>query len=319
MVDEEFCVYWLNNIRGIGNTKISELMAIFGSACGVYNAGEQELKDAMSGSNVRFSHGDFDNLIACRNAEWVRREYESLVAKQIAFTYPGRADYPVRLGMIYDAPHILYYKGHLPDAAPSVAIIGARACSAYGRQIAEMFGRELARAGVQVVSGLATGIDTFGQRASAEAGGRTFAVLGSGVDVCYPRSNIGLYADTMIHGGILSEYPPGTKPSAGNFPVRNRIISALADVVVVVEARRRSGTLITVDAALEQNKDIMAVPGRVGDVLSEGCNYLLKQEHMLLHRREIFWKYLELILLIKKKKIILYLQARKKRCMVVSV
>ena len=288
MVDEEFCVYWLNNIRGIGNTKISELMAIFGSACGVYNAGEQELKDAMLGSNVRFSHGDFDNLIACRNAEWVRREYESLVAKQIAFTYPGRADYPVRLGMIYDAPHILYYKGHLPDAAPSVAIIGARACSAYGRQIAEMFGRELARAGVQIVSGLATGIDTFGQRASAEAGGRTFAVLGSGVDVCYPRSNIGLYADTMIHGGILSEYPPGTKPSAGNFPVRNRIISALADVVVVVEARRRSGTLITVDAALEQNKDIMAVPGRVGDVLSEGCNYLLKQgAHVVTQTRDI--------------------------------
>ncbi len=186
--------------------------------------------------------------------------------------------YPARFDSLPDKPDLLYVIGELPDDhAPSVAIIGARMCSRYGHNTAFTFGKKLAEKGVSVVSGMALGIDGAAQEGALAGGGKTYAVLGCGVDVCYPRSNTNLYNQIPGHGGILSELPPGTKPLRYNFPLRNRLIAALADVVIVVEARKKSGSLITVDYALEQGKSVYAVPGRVGDALSDGCNFLIAQ------------------------------------------
>lgn len=186
-------------------------------------------------------------------------------------------DYPERLRTIADPPKEIYVLGRLPEAElPTVAVIGARDCSEYGKYVASGLGAVLGRGGIQVVSGMARGIDGIGQEAALDAGGSSFAVLGCGVDVCYPAGNRRLYDKLKRSGGILSEYPPGTPPHAWHFPPRNRIVSGLADVVVVVEARMKSGTLITVDMALEQGREVYVVPGRVTDPLSAGCNRLLK-------------------------------------------
>ena len=186
-------------------------------------------------------------------------------------------DYPRRLKELPKPPEKLYVLGSLPkDNVPSVAVIGARDCSEYGRYVAAHLGSILGKSGVQVVSGMARGIDGIAQEAAVDAGGCSFAVLGSGVDVCYPVGNKRLYEKLKEKGGILSEYPPGTPAIARNFPIRNRIVSGLSDAVIVVEAREKSGTLITVDMALEQGREVYAVPGRITDGLSVGCNRLLK-------------------------------------------
>jgi DNA processing protein len=171
----------------------------------------------------------------------------------------------------------LFYKGKLPDDnIPTVAMVGARACSNYGRNMAKIIGKELSEKGVQIISGMARGIDTYSQLGALEGRTATFAVLGCGVDICYPTENVELYADIIKNGGILSEYPPGSAPEKWHFPQRNRIISGLSDKTVVVEAKERSGSLITVEWALEQGKDVMAVPGHIGERLSHGCNRLIR-------------------------------------------
>lgn len=175
-------------------------------------------------------------------------------------------------------PDALRYRGCLPEEGrAAVAVIGARTCSSYGREMAQWFAGELAAAGVQIVSGMARGVDGIAQQAALDRGGKSFAVLGCGTDVCYPKENEELYERLLTEGGIVSEHPAGTPPIACHFPTRNRIISALSDLVLVVEARERSGTLITVDFALEQGKDVYVLPGRVSDSLSGGCNRLLRQ------------------------------------------
>jgi DNA processing protein len=179
---------------------------------------------------------------------------------------------------------------------PTVALIGARDCSEYGRNVASRLGFVFGQKGIQVISGMARGIDGISQEAAVDAGGTSYAVLGSGVDVCYPTGNRRLYEKLKVSGGILSEYPPGTKALAHHFPPRNRIVSGLADAVIVVEARAKSGTLITVDMALEQGREVYVVPGRITDDLSVGCNRLVKMgagllldtEEFLDELREIF-------------------------------
>lgn len=200
-----------------------------------------------------------------------------LEEKQIRTVCVEEEGYPLRLAQLSDPPYMLFYKGHLPEEAQrSVAVIGARRCSDYGRRAADYFGRELAKAGVPVISGLAVGIDGLSQSACVEEGGTSYGVLGSGVDIIYPAGNRKLYYDLQEKGGILSEYLPGTESIAWHFPQRNRIISGLADLVLVVEAREKSGTLITVEYALQQGREVFAVPGRVGDNLSLGCNRLIR-------------------------------------------
>ena len=187
-------------------------------------------------------------------------------------------NYPKVLLQYEKVPKTLYYRGRLPEAGcPTVAIVGARACSNYGRLYARKWAKELSQAGVQIISGMARGIDTYAQLGALEGGTPTFAVLGCGVDYCYPEENIELYRDIIRSGGgILSEYKEGEKPLAWHFPQRNRIISGLADLVVVIEAKPKSGSLITVEWALEQGKDVMAMPGPIGEPLNEGCNQLIR-------------------------------------------
>ncbi|MBP5609064.1 MAG: DNA-processing protein DprA [Lachnospiraceae bacterium] len=188
------------------------------------------------------------------------------------------AMYPGKVRCLPDAPYALFYRGELPDPDKKhVAVIGARKCSDYGRRTAEYFGRELAGAGVGVISGMARGIDGMAQEACVDAGGKSYGMLGSGVDVIYPLSNKGLYHKLTENGGVISEYPPGREALSFHFPARNRLISAFSDLLIVVEAREKSGTFITVNQALEQGKDVYAVPGRIEDELSRGCNRLIAQ------------------------------------------
>ncbi len=190
----------------------------------------------------------------------------------------NEAEFPLRFKNIKEPPEAVYVAGMLPEPEQkAVAIIGSRGCSFYGRQMAEWFGSSLAREGVVVVSGMATGIDGISQRAALSVGGRSVGVLGCGLDICYPAANRDLYQALRKKGCLLSEYPAGSPPEAWHFPRRNRLISALADLVLVIEAKEKSGTLLTVEYALEQGKEVYALPGRVNDPLSAGCNRLLEQ------------------------------------------
>lgn len=214
--------------------------------------------------------------------EWnVFSQYQQILTNHI-FCVPKYLDgYPTKLKEIDDAPSALFVKGKLPDEnMPLVAIIGSRNCSNYGSMMAKQLGKRLAENRIGVISGLARGIDGIGQLAALENGGCSFGVLGSGVDVCYPEENYDLYerlANGECHSGVISEFVPKTPVERNHFPMRNRIISGLADAIVVIEAKEKSGTLITVERALEQGKNVYAIPGRLNDRLSYGCNRLISQ------------------------------------------
>lgn len=199
--------------------------------------------------------------------------------KKIIYYGKNHPRYPEKLKELEAVPAGLYVLGSLPDKSKkTAAIVGARACSPYGRRQARYFARVLSRQGVQIISGLASGVDAAAHEGALEGGTATFAVQGCGADICYPRENFGIYRRIAEGGGgILSEFEPGSRPLAWHFPRRNRIISGLSDLVLVVEARIRSGALITADCALEQGKTVYAVPGRLDDPLSEGCNRLIFQ------------------------------------------
>ena len=187
------------------------------------------------------------------------------------------AGYPDRLRQIPDPPIVLWVKGTVESLnAPAVAIVGSRAATPTGVSVATRLGRELAEAGLVVVSGMARGVDAAAHRGALDAGGRTVAVLGSGADVIYPREHAAIAQQIAERGAIVSELAPGTPPLAANFPLRNRIISGLARAVVVVEASDKSGSLITARAALEQGRDVLAVPGNVISGRHRGCHALIK-------------------------------------------
>lgn len=198
--------------------------------------------------------------------------------KQIQLVTICDKAYPRKLKNINQPPYALYYRGQLPKDEVTVAIVGSRKCSEYGRCMTERLAEELARCNVSVVSGLAYGIDCAGHAGALWGNGKTYGVLGCGVDICYPTAAKNIY-DNILHspGGILSEYPPGTNPLPVFFPARNRIISGLSDIVIVMEARLRSGSLITADFAMEQGRDVYALPGRISDKNSQGTNRLIYQ------------------------------------------
>ena len=187
------------------------------------------------------------------------------------------AEYPQKLNNYPKMPEILFAKGNLPDAKkPTAAIVGARACSPYGRIQAFRYAKILSSAGVQIISGMAYGIDAEAHKGALEGGTPTYAVLAGGVDICYPSGNRPLYARILReNGGILSEQPPGMRARNYFFPARNRIISGLADLVLIVEAREKSGSLITAQWALDQGKTVYAIPGPVNEELSIGCHKLI--------------------------------------------
>lgn len=263
--------YWLAKVEEVGGSARRKLFEVFGSAKEIFAAKESALKGAgISEKAVRA-------LLSSRYREGVFEEFHKLPERHIYFVTKDEAIFPERLTTIPDAPDFLFYRGELPlEQKPSVAIVGARECSVYGRGIAQMLAEELAGVGVQIISGMARGVDGHAQRAALNFG-KSFAVLGCGVDLCYPMENFSLFEELIKKGGIVSEYAPGSPGSAWHFPMRNRILSGLSDGLVVVEARKKSGTLITVECALEQGRDVFAVPGRITEALSEGCNELIRQ------------------------------------------
>lgn len=275
-MDETFCAYMLSCVKGVGGQKIKKLLAAFGSGRAVFSASESALS-AVEG----ISKKDAAAIAAQGSAECVRRaasDYEKMLKKGIKFTRMGDAKYPEKLKNIYNPPYSLFYKGSLPDPKKkTVAVVGARNASYMGAAVAEKMGRALAESGIQVAGGLARGVDVAAHRGALSiAGGRTFAVMGCGADVCYPRQNIEEYTRMQEAGGIISELPPSSPPLPGNFPMRNRIISGLSDAVLVVEAGKKSGSLITAEFALEQGRDVFVVPGAIDDERYEGSNELIK-------------------------------------------
>lgn len=279
---------WLDRIPEIGAASILALRQAMGEdryfAERFYRMTKAEREAAalraLSQSGMRSERAA--RRKACLMAAGAEREpgqyAEEMEEQEIRFAVYDDPEYPQKLRNLPDPPFGLYYYGRLPsDTHPSAAIIGTRMASAYGRDQARVFAREIAREGVQIISGMAIGIDGIAGRGALDADGDTFAVLGCGVDICYPKENLDLYEALLERGGILSEYPPGSEPQKKMFPSRNRIISGLSDVVLVIEAREKSGTLITVDRALEYGIDVYALPGRVSDRNSRGCNELIRQ------------------------------------------
>lgn len=264
--------YWISNLAQIGPIKIEKLLQIFGSVEAVYEATKEQLELASV-----LKQKEIETLISSRDIEQILAKLNKLKMDGIHFISKDDPSYPKRLKQIYGAPYALYAKGNLLQNENKIlAIVGARESSPYGKEMAKYFAGALASEGVVIISGLARGIDSYAHEGALSVGGITYGVMGCGIDICYPKENINLYMDMQQKGGIISEYAPGIQPFSSNFPMRNRIISGLCDGILVIEAKEKSGSLITVDMGLEQGKDIYAIPGRVTDRLSEGCNNLIK-------------------------------------------
>jgi len=267
--------YWLMllSVPGIGPARFRTLVERFGSPRRVLEASLNEL--------MSVPHLDKKIAIAVRNYRddvWLRRQLTSITGNQIRVVCYQDDNYPARLRQIHDPPPLLFVKGSLEAlSSESVAIVGTRRPSSYGRLTAERLAGDLARLGITVVSGMARGIDSVAHRATLEKGAMTIAVLGCGVDVVYPPENVRLRDAISKNGAVVSEFPMGTSPEAQNFPRRNRIISGLSLGVVVIEAGERSGALLTAEYALEQNREVFAVPGNVDAAKSRGTNALIKQ------------------------------------------
>ena len=263
----------LNMTPGIGPRAAAKLLERFGSAGAVFNATRGDLE------HLRLAPEAVDAIIG-RELQ-ARAEAEIDEVRQLGGDILLLDDgvYPSSLREIYDPPIVLYVKGAWSDCLdqPCLGVVGSRRCSTYGQNSASMLARDLAKRGVTVVSGFARGIDAAAHRGALEAGGRTIAVLGTGLDEIYPRDHKKLAADILAQGGALvTQFPLKTPPVSENFPYRNRIISGLSLGIVVVEAAENSGSLITARLAIEQNREVFAVPGNITSRNSFGTNYLIK-------------------------------------------
>ena len=274
MDDERACWVALNTAAGIGPIRFQRLLEVCGGAHGAWQATDLEL--AAAGLERR----TIDALHRLRQRttpDALARRLDQLGIQTLTLL---DAEYPTNLRQVADPPPVLFVRGHLREQdAYSVALVGTRRATEYGRAVAERLARDLALAGVTVVSGLAKGIDTVAHTATLNSGGRTVAVLGCGLDQVYPPENSRLARQIIERdaGATVSEFAPGIPPDAVNFPRRNRIISGLSLATVIVEAGEKSGALITADFALEQGRDVLAVPGSILNPNCAGTNFLLKQ------------------------------------------
>lgn len=261
-----------NRIRGIGRVRFKLLESSFDSIQSAWSASESELRAA--GLDARTIRA----IVNGRQSVDPDAELEALERSGVRALTWHDADYPPRLKQIYDLPPLLYVKGELlPDDERSIAVVGTRKPSPYGVQVAEKMVRDIADAGVAVVSGLARGVDGIAHNAALNAGARTIAVLGSGVDVIYPREHQRLAARIAENGALVSEHPLGTRPDARNFPRRNRIMSGMTLGTLVIEAPENSGALITAKQALDENREVFAVPGNIFSPSSAGVNRLIRE------------------------------------------
>jgi DNA processing protein len=264
--------YWIGfqRTKRIGPVRLARLTDHFGSIESAWNAPGADLRLVLDEHSV-------DSLIAVRRTYDPDAEIERIERLDVSVTTLDQPDYPRLLAEIPNPPAVLYYKGTLDEGdINALGMVGTRRCTPYGRQIAHTMASELAAAGVTVVSGLALGIDGQAHRGALDGGGRTLAILGSGVDIIYPSSHRDLAEKVMANGAVISDYPPGTKPDARNFPPRNRIIAGLSRGVVVVESPLRSGALITVDFAADYGRDVYCVPGNALSEASAGCHRVIR-------------------------------------------
>jgi DNA processing protein len=266
--------YWIafNKVPGIGPARLAALLSVCGTPEAAWRASIHDLQSA------RLDRRTLESLLLARRQIDPEQEWRRAQQAGVQVLTWDDPDYPELLRQMDDSPPVLYVKGELLTIDQlAVALVGTRRASAYGREVAHKLGAELAQNGVTVVSGLALGVDAVAHKAALDAGGRTVAVLGSGVDQVYPLQHRTLAAQLMQQGALVSEYPLGTRPEANNFPPRNRIISGLSRAVVIVEAGVRSGALITANYAAEQGREVFAVPGNILSPASAGCNDLIRQ------------------------------------------
>ena len=272
MKDIEYWI-WLSRIEGLNPKLLNDLLEKYDNPKIIWDKTKEELIEG----GIKEKHAN----------EIINNTYRHNLDKYLKYMNENNIDiitikdknYPDKLKVIYDPPIVLYLKGNKNILnEKSVAIVGCRLCTRYGKDIAKKMAYNLSLNNINVISGLAKGIDAFAHKGSLAGRGKTIAIVGCGLDRVYPEENIGLFNDIIkSNGAIVSEYIIGTKPLSKNFPKRNRIISGIANGVIVVEAREKSGTLITVDFALEQGKNIYAVPGNIDNLNSYGTNELIKQ------------------------------------------
>ena len=264
----------LSSIPGIGHAKIRTLVNKFGSPEQALSAPLHQLI-ATEGFDQKTAEKIVDTTQ--RDEKFVEDQIKLMDQYGVTIVSFWDDDYPQNLKNIYDPPAFLFVRGALSDTDRySVAIVGTRECTPYGRGITELLSQELAVRGITIVSGLARGIDTIAHTAAIQNGGRTLAVMGSGVDRIYPSENFKLAMEITEHGALVSDYPMRTSPDAVNFPGRNRIISGISLGTLIVEAGEKSGALITADYATEQNREVFAIPGNVNVKQSRGPNRLIK-------------------------------------------
>ncbi len=265
---------WLNNIPGVDASHIVELKKVLGNVWNIYDASENVLTKIVSAQVAK-------RIANSKAGGKIIELYDRLEEKGISIIYPEKSQYPYKLRHIHIPPQLLYVKGRIKNSLneynKTIGVVGSRNPSIYGGEVCRYFCEGLAEAGYNIVSGMAKGIDGIAHSATLSKDGYTIAVLGSGINVAYPRSNIELYTQIEEHGAIISEYGLDVTPNPWQFPVRNRIISGLSDSVLVVEARANSGSLITAEHALDQGRIVYSVPGRILDKNSEGNNNILRE------------------------------------------
>lgn len=271
MEEREYLIA-LNMIPGIGRVLFQRLVDCFGKATAAFKASSDELQ-RVEGIGPKIAAV----IVSFPVEKLLTREIEQARRRKVRILVLSDEEYPVNLKSIFDPPPVLYVKGKIEKQDMiSIAIVGTRTPTAYGKEVSEKFASQLAEFGVTVVSGLARGVDSWAHRGAVKQKGRTIAVLGCGLDVIYPPENSRLYEEIFQRGAIISEFPFGVKPEKIHFPLRNRIISGMTLGTLVVEAAARSGSLITAHLALEQGREVFAVPGKVTSLYSQGTNWLIK-------------------------------------------
>ncbi len=263
----------LSLVPGIGRDRFFHLVRFFGSPRKVFEASQDELIGIEG-----IGKWSAEKILKFDSEERLQEEIKKIKKYKVNIQLFNSDLYPQNLKSIYNPPILLYVRGNFfPLDNFSIAIVGTRKASSYGKAVAETLAQQLAKRNITVVSGLAKGIDSYAHLGALKENGRTIAVLGCGVDICYPASNKELMERIVENGAVISEYPMGTPPEAGNFPLRNRIISGISLGVVIVEAGPRSGALITANFALEQGREVFAVPGNIFSSKTKGTHSLIKQ------------------------------------------
>lgn len=272
MLERRDIIIWLNHIEGIIHKDIEHLINYFYNIEEIWHADKKHIINALADKSIISG-----KIIENRNGGFVEKIFESLGDNDILPLTIYDSAYPSKLKNIYDPPYVIYVKGNKIDFdMPLVSIVGTRRATPYGKWAAHQFARELAKWGVGIISGLALGIDTCGHKGALDGNGYTIGVLGCGLDQYYPASNRALMDKIFERCCIISEYCLGTPPLKYHFPARNRIVSGLSDGVIVIEAPEKSGALITADFALDQGKDVYALPGNINNIQSKGANKLIR-------------------------------------------